>query len=159
MAQWRQSTVSFTRLRELLQAIEPDTPALKPVEHRPIYYLHDAPPAEPLTLRPDERLRRLRIHDLCYEYPDNGAGALHNINLVLANGSFTVITGRIGAGKSTLLKVILGLLPQSAGEIYWNDELGARSGQLLRAAAQRLHPTAATPLQRQPARKSAARAR
>lgn len=37
----------------------------------------------------------------------------------------TVITGRIGAGKTTLLRVLLGLLPKQAGEIYWNNHLVA----------------------------------
>jgi ATP-binding cassette subfamily B protein len=40
----------------------------------------------------------------------------------LTRGSFTVITGRMGAGKTTLLRVLLGLLPRSAGEICWNGE-------------------------------------
>ena len=123
MAQWRQSTVSFTRLQELLKAIDPATPPLKAVEHRPIYFRQDAPPNTPPRLLPEEKLRSLRVKSLRYEYPDSETTALHDINLELARGSFTVITGRIGAGKSTLLKVILGLLPQTTGEIYWNDEL------------------------------------
>jgi ATP-binding cassette subfamily B protein/ATP-binding cassette subfamily C protein len=31
-----------------------------------------------------------------------------------------VITGCIGSGKTTLLRVLLGLLPKQAGDIYWN---------------------------------------
>ncbi|MCA9984437.1 MAG: ABC transporter ATP-binding protein, partial [Anaerolineales bacterium] len=125
LAQWRQSTVSFSRLQELLEAIEPDTPPLKAVEHRPIYYRHDAPPAEPPQLSEQERLRHLEVRGLSYAYPDSELAVLHDISLELERGSFTVITGRIGAGKSTLLKVMLGLLTKSAGEIYWNDELVA----------------------------------
>jgi ATP-binding cassette subfamily B protein len=34
-----------------------------------------------------------------------------------------VITGRIGAGKTTLLRVLLGLLPNEAGQIRWNGQI------------------------------------
>jgi ATP-binding cassette subfamily B protein len=44
------------------------------------------------------------------------------MHLHLKRGSFTAITGRIGSGKTTLLRVLLGLLPKDAGEIYWNGE-------------------------------------
>jgi ATP-binding cassette subfamily B protein len=50
-------------------------------------------------------------------------GGIEGINLELARGSFTVITGRIGAGKTTLLKALLGLLPAQSGQIFWNGEL------------------------------------
>jgi ATP-binding cassette subfamily C protein len=32
----------------------------------------------------------------------------------------TVITGQVGAGKTTLLRVLLGLLPKQAGQLFWN---------------------------------------
>jgi ATP-binding cassette subfamily B protein len=40
----------------------------------------------------------------------------------LARGSFTVVTGRVASGKTTLLRVLLGLLPREAGQIYWNGD-------------------------------------
>ncbi len=46
-----------------------------------------------------------------------------DISFTLPRGSFTVITGRIGAGKTTLLRALLGLLPATKGEIYWNSTL------------------------------------
>ncbi|MBX3000522.1 MAG: ABC transporter ATP-binding protein [Caldilineaceae bacterium] len=49
--------------------------------------------------------------------------AIDSIDLELARGSFTVITGEIGAGKTTLLKALLGLLPAQSGQIFWNGEL------------------------------------
>jgi len=54
-------------------------------------------------------------------------GGIADINLTLPAGSFTVITGRVGSGKSTLLRVLLGLLPRDAGEVFWN---GARVDDL-----------------------------
>ncbi len=50
------------------------------------------------------------------------ANGVHQIDLDLPRGSFTVIVGRIGSGKTTLLKALLGLLPAQAGHIRWNDQ-------------------------------------
>jgi ATP-binding cassette subfamily B protein len=41
----------------------------------------------------------------------------------VSRGELVVITGRIGSGKTTLLRALLGLLPKSAGEIYWNGQV------------------------------------
>jgi ABC-type multidrug transport system fused ATPase/permease subunit len=46
----------------------------------------------------------------------------HPASTLVARGSLTVITGSVGSGKTTLLRVLLGLLPTQAGEIYWNGE-------------------------------------
>jgi ATP-binding cassette subfamily B protein len=45
---------------------------------------------------------------------------VRDVDLRLAAGSVTVLTGRVGAGKSTLVKALLGLLPAADGEIRWN---------------------------------------
>ena len=66
-----------------------------------------------------EPLQRLELRGVTYLHPASGAG-VSGIDLTLARGSFTVVTGRIGAGKTTLLKVLLGLLPHQAGELRWN---------------------------------------
>lgn len=50
------------------------------------------------------------------------ANGIHNIDLDLPRGSFTVIVGRIGSGKTTLLKTLLGLLPPQSGQIRWNGQ-------------------------------------
>jgi len=65
------------------------------------------------------RLRELRVHGLTYRHPGSGRG-IEGVTLRLERGSRTVVTGRIGAGKTTLLRVLLGLLPHDAGEIWWN---------------------------------------
>jgi ATP-binding cassette subfamily B protein len=67
------------------------------------------------------RLERLCASGLSYTYPDTERG-IQNVDLALHRGSFTVVTGRVGSGKTTLLRVLLGLLPRDAGDIYWNDE-------------------------------------
>jgi ATP-binding cassette subfamily B protein len=48
------------------------------------------------------------------------AGGVRGVDLRLACGSFTVVTGRVGSGKTTLLRLIMGLLPREEGEILWN---------------------------------------
>lgn len=52
---------------------------------------------------------------------------LHAIDLSVAPGEFTVVTGRSGSGKSTLLNLIGGLDRASSGEI---EILGRSIGQL-----------------------------
>jgi ATP-binding cassette subfamily B protein len=59
---------------------------------------------------------------LTYRHPTTGRG-IFDIDLHLAHGSFTVVTGRIGSGKSTLLRVLLGLLPLDSGAVYWNGQM------------------------------------
>ncbi|ANS76637.1 ABC transporter ATP-binding protein [Paenibacillus yonginensis] len=64
-------------------------------------------------------LHKLEARGLSYRYPETGRG-IQDIDLELERGSFTVITGMIGSGKTTLLRALLGLLPASSGEIRWN---------------------------------------
>ncbi len=60
------------------------------------------------------------MQGLTYRYPGTERG-IEEVSFTLARGSFTVITGRIGAGKTTLLRVLLGVLPKTAGHVRWND--------------------------------------
>ncbi|WP_414530490.1 ABC transporter ATP-binding protein [Nodularia chucula] len=73
----------------------------------------------PLPLQ-DQHLETLTVRNLSYYYPGTQCG-ISQVNLTVKKGSLTVITGRIGSGKSTLLRVLLGLLPQHTGEIFWNN--------------------------------------
>ncbi len=66
-----------------------------------------------------EPLQELRIEGLCYRYPNSNSG-ITDISFTLRRGSLTVITGQVGAGKTTLLRVLLGLLPKQAGQLFWN---------------------------------------
>ncbi len=69
-----------------------------------------------------DRLRVLEARGLRYRHP-GGQGGVHGLDLRLARGSFTVVTGRIGSGKTTLLRALLGLLPKQAGEVRWNGRV------------------------------------
>jgi peptide/nickel transport system ATP-binding protein len=50
-----------------------------------------------------------------------GPKVLDNVSLHVPKGQTLAIVGESGSGKSTLARVITGLLPASAGEIWFND--------------------------------------
>jgi branched-chain amino acid transport system ATP-binding protein len=50
------------------------------------------------------------------------AQAIKGINIEVAEGSVTSLIGANGAGKSTVLKAISGLIPVSAGEIWFQNK-------------------------------------
>ena len=47
---------------------------------------------------------------------------LRGLNFSIPPGRITVIVGESGSGKSTLLKVLIGLNPPLAGDVYWGEE-------------------------------------
>src|SRR6266700_917499 len=56
----------------------------------------------------------------------NGHRAINvftGISLEIERGSFVVMVGPSGCGKSTLLNIIAGLLPVTAGKVYYKDSL------------------------------------
>ncbi|MGH6656407.1 MAG: ABC transporter ATP-binding protein [Actinocrinis sp.] len=67
----------------------------------------------------DEPLRTLEIRGLTVRH-DSGGHGVQDVDLTVARGSFTVVTGAVGAGKTTLVRALLGLLPIQAGTIEWN---------------------------------------
>ena len=115
LTEYRQTGVSIERLVELM----PGSPPKKLVERNPTHLFKRA--ADPVQVEKTEadRLKSLEVRGLTYVYSDSEHG-VHNIDLSLQKGSFTVITGRVGSGKSTLLRVLLGSLPLQAGELWWN---------------------------------------
>jgi ATP-binding cassette subfamily B protein/ATP-binding cassette subfamily C protein len=142
----KQTEVSFERMAGLLQppteqltdkersASHPSTTSIL-VAHNPLYLpdLLGRKPQLPSVEQPNwnpknnasswsnDRLQTLTVSNLTYRYPD-AEGGISDIHLTIPQGSLTVITGRVGSGKTTLLRVLLGLLPRQAGEIYWNGQ-------------------------------------
>jgi len=115
LAQYRQAGVSFERMTELVSGL----PAERIVAQTPLDLTSTT---TPLFLDPEPAsvpLERLEASGLSYRYPSSGRG-LERVDLSLARGSFTVVTGRVASGKTTLLRVLLGLLPRDAGQIFWN---------------------------------------
>lgn len=134
IANYKQAAVSFERLFRLMQG----APAEQLTAAGPVYLRGPLPALHPPVKSDADRLHTLEVRGLTYHYPDaerraarpgdgqndhRSARGIEDISFTLTRGSFTVITGRIGAGKTTLLRVLLGLLPKDAGEIYWNGEL------------------------------------
>jgi ATP-binding cassette subfamily B protein len=117
LAHYRQTGVSFGRMVATLQGAPPATL----VWHAPLHLAGPLPPLPPPAGRDAERLIALEARGLTCRYPDSGRG-IAGVDLRLARGSFTAVTGRIGAGKTTLLRALLGLLPADAGEVRWNGE-------------------------------------
>ena len=117
MARYRQAGVSLERMTALM----PHAPPEALVKHGPIYEKAPPPPLPVPRKGPADRLRELRAEGLGYRYPGTDRG-IEGIDLRLPAGALTVITGRVGSGKTTLVKTLLGLLPQTAGALYWNGE-------------------------------------
>ena len=58
----------------------------------------------------------LSLKQVCKQYGD-GAPALHEVDLEVADGEFLVLVGPSGCGKSTLLRIVAGLVEKSGGEV------------------------------------------
>lgn len=59
----------------------------------------------------------IRIANLNFTYQEGAAPTLADVNLTLAAGSFTLLSGPSGSGKSTLLRILAGLLPRYGGNL------------------------------------------
>lgn len=66
----------------------------------------------------------LEIKNLSYSVKehDKEKQILKNINLSLEDGKLYCITGQNGSGKSTLVKIIMGILTQKSGQIFWKGK-------------------------------------
>ena len=116
MVRHRQTEVSIDRMEELMQG----APAERLVRHAPLHLRHGPPDLPDLVRDEGDQLELLEARGLTYRFPDSDRG-IEGIDLVVARGSFTVVTGRVGAGKTTLVRVLLGLLPSTGGEVRWNN--------------------------------------
>jgi ATP-binding cassette subfamily B protein len=64
----------------------------------------------------------IRLHDVCYTYPDSGIQALKDINLEIQPGTSLGIIGRTGSGKSTLAQLIPRMIAPTSGRITIHGE-------------------------------------
>jgi ATP-binding cassette, subfamily B, bacterial len=110
----RQAGVGVERMAELVGGGAPAALAV----HRPLGLGADPPPgrAVPAPARP-RPLERLEVRGLRAVHP-SGRG-LHGVDLELAGGTLTVVTGPVGSGKTTLVRALLGLVPAD-GLLLWN---------------------------------------
>ena len=61
----------------------------------------------------------LRVDDVCVRFDERVV--LDHVSLAVADGEFVALLGPSGSGKSTLLRVIAGLLPADAGQVWVDD--------------------------------------
>lgn len=116
LTNFRQTDVSLKRLAEL---VDDPVPERVLVRHRPVHLWGDLPPVPQPARAPGDVLSSLTARGLTMRWPD-GARGIEDVDLDIAGGTVTVITGPVGAGKTTLLRVLLGLLPSDTGTIRWN---------------------------------------
>src|SRR5919108_5422918 len=112
---YRQAGVAVGRLAPLLPASSPA--AL--VASRPLYVSGRQPPATVPAAPRQDPLEVLEARGLSATHPTSGRG-ICDVDLTLARGTFTVISGPVGAGKTTLLRALLGLMPAEGGTVAWN---------------------------------------
>ena len=62
----------------------------------------------------------LRLNNVCPGYGRNSV--LQGLSLEIDGTELVTVLGPNGAGKSTLMAVVMGLLPITSGEIYFEDE-------------------------------------
>ena len=71
---------------------------------------------EPSIKPPQEKAPVIQIKDLSYKY-ENGAEALHNIDLTVYKGDFIALIGQNGAGKTTLAKTLNSIYKPTSGTV------------------------------------------
>ncbi|MNI06496.1 putative multidrug resistance ABC transporter ATP-binding/permease protein YheI [compost metagenome] len=116
--QHKRLRVSLERMQKLFRPGEDEGI----VAFSEIHLYGDPPDVMTSSKNIDEQLRSLEVKSLSYSYP-NSENGVSEISFRLERGKFLVITGRIGSGKSTLVRTLLGLLPQTAGTISWNESV------------------------------------
>ena len=126
MTQYHQAGVGFGRLRDLMPGALPK----ELVERNSTHLFRRAPNPIPVEKNEADRLEILQARGITFVYPESEHG-VHDVDLFLRKGTFTVITGRVGSGKSTLLRVLLGSLPLQAGELRWNGRLVKDASEVL----------------------------
>ncbi len=115
---YKQAGVSIARMTALMGG----APGLATAAHGPVYLRGTQVPT-PAHFRQNPAAPGVS-RGKGPHVPVRGRGrGIANVDLRLARGSFTVVTGRVGSGKTTMLEVLLGLVPRSADEIRRNGEL------------------------------------
>src|SRR5258708_140582 len=67
-------------------------------------------------------MAQVTIKDMIKRFP-NGALAVDNLNLSIADGEFLVLLGPSGCGKTTTLRSVAGLERQTTGDIFIGDRI------------------------------------
>jgi putative spermidine/putrescine transport system ATP-binding protein len=68
-----------------------------------------------------DRSHRLRLDSITHRF--NDFTAVHDIDLDIAGGELVVLLGPSGCGKSTLLRIVAGFIRQSAGHVFFDNDI------------------------------------
>ena len=64
----------------------------------------------------------LETENLEFRFPDSKNNILENISIKINQGEKIIINGENGSGKTTLIRVLSGLLHQTSGNLFINDD-------------------------------------
>lgn len=65
---------------------------------------------------------RIRLENVGFRYSSDGEWLFRGINLEVGAGETVGLRGNNGIGKSTLVHVMLGMLPATEGQVYYDDQ-------------------------------------
>ncbi len=119
IARRKQVAVALERMSRLVADRDPENT----VRDRDLPIAPGVSHERPVHVRPSRvPLQRLEVRRFSAVHA-SGAG-VHDVDLTIERGSFTVLTGPIGSGKTTLLRALLGLAPltDQHGDVLWNGE-------------------------------------
>ena len=116
LARHRHAQVAVGRMAALL----PRDDEREAVHPRPLR-LDRAHPAVVRPRQPRPAAPHVQLRDFGVAYGDEEVVA--GVDLDLAPGSFTVVTGRIGSGKTSLLRGLLGLDVRVRGTVQWDGQV------------------------------------
>ena len=92
-----------------------------------------APESVAARKRPQALTGEVELADVSFRYSDEAPWVLSNLSLSIRPGEYLGIVGSSGCGKSTLVKLLLGLLPPSKGQVYFDkNDLSAVDLDLVR---------------------------
>jgi len=66
--------------------------------------------------------KRIQLIDISFGYRNTPKNIINQLNLNINKGSHVAFVGETGSGKTTTVDIIMGLLTQSAGNIYIDDK-------------------------------------
>ena len=74
----------------------------------------------------------LELRDITFTVEKDGEDLdlLHKISLKVPEGHFMAVVGPSGCGKTTLMKIITGLMLETEGEVWWQQENLAEEGEM-----------------------------